>query len=414
MRQMWLVIFCLWSFAAQAQLKEYTPLYEVDLDEELPMIWRLQKERGKAISRYNWNYDFNWHMPTVFNSDFKRDIHTFGAVEKRLNNPDEESLLRDLRRIPPALYPYIGPVLHTIRGLSGKILDLPGIKGTKNKFPTRIASAMQDIPNIEFTSPELYIYLSPMMWGEDMHSLEFPHLANNTAEDTPNVRINPEFIYKIKQRVKASDFGAGKKSAYVSPGLRHFHADKNTPLSGADVAAFLNTFDTLDKFRKNKDNEQRLFMIDSLISYWDEKNGVPSAVTFLKQVVNPCQTIVRKVRWSGLQAEFAAAIGEDGFGLEDWAYTCEKTIKAYRVHNMPQAFISTLKLQRKGYYYQFLDKMTFDEEERIQQRYFLEAFVHMYETTPEDIKAIKPYNSKLMQKLYDLDMHFAGTPIILP
>lgn len=414
MRWLMFIIFLFSAVPVRAQLKEYTPLYEVDINEELPMIWRLEKEREKAVSRYNWNYDFNWHIPTVFDSGFKRDIRKFGAIEKRINNPDEESLLKDLRHIPPEFYPYIGPVLHTIRGLSGKILDLPGIKGTKNKFPTRIAEVMQDIPNIEFTSPELYIYLSPQMWGENLRSLEFPKLAQNQPEDMPKVRINPEFIYKIKQRVKASDYGAGKKAKYVSPGLRHFHADKNTPLSSADVEAFINTFDALDKFRQNKDNEQRLMMIDSLMDYWDEKNGVPSAITFLKQVVNPCQTIVRKVRWTGLQTEFQEAIGEQGFGLEDWAYTCEKTIKAYRVHNMPQGFISTLKLQRKGYYYRFLDKIAADEEEKKQQRYFLEAFVHMYDTNLENIKAIKPHNDKLKQKLYDLDMHFAGTPILLP
>lgn len=408
-----LLAFCA-AFSAHAQLKEYSHFFDVDMNEELPMIWRLEKEREQAMTRYNWKYDFNWHISTVFDSDFKQTIKNFGSVEKRINNPDEESLLRDLKHIPPAFYPYIGPVLHTIRGLSGKILDLPGIKGTKHKFPERIASVMQDIPDIEFVSPELYIYLSPQFWGENMQSLEYPQLATEQSEDMPNLRINPKFMQKIKAKVKASDYGAGKKGPVAERGIRHFNADANTPLSSADVEAFIGTFEALDVFRKNNNNEQRLWMIDPLISYWDQKNGTPRELTFLKQVVNPCQTIARKVRWTGLEVEFQKAIGAQGFGLEDWAYTCEKTVKAYRVHNMPQGFISTLKLQRKGYYYQYLDKIAVDEEEKQQMRYFLETFVHMYSTDLENIKAIEPHNKELSRWFYDLDMNFAGTPIILP
>ena len=69
------------AFSAQAQLKDYAHLYDVDMEEELPMLWRLEKEREQALSRYNWKYDFNWHIATVFDSSFRRDIKTFGAVE---------------------------------------------------------------------------------------------------------------------------------------------------------------------------------------------------------------------------------------------------------------------------------------------------------------------------------------------
>jgi len=411
-------LFCcliLTAVPAYAQMEAYSALYEVDIDEEIPMVWRLKQEREKAVSRYYWGYDFNWRIPTVFKTDFRQNIKNFGTIEKRLNNPDEESLLRDLKRLPPSVYPYFGPVLHTIRGLSGKILDLPGIKGTKHKFPERIAGVMQDIPDIEFLSPELYIYLSPQLWGEDLQALEFPQIAaDQKPEDFPDMRINPEFIRKIKAAVKASDYGAGKKGPPPQPGFRHFNPDKNTPLSAVDVAAFIATFDALEEFRRRNDNELRLFMVSPLINYWDEKNGTPKEIAFLRQAVNPCQTIIRKVRWSGLQEEFQQAIGAQGFGLNDWAYTCEKTIKAFRVHNMPQAFVSTLQLLRSGYYYPILDKYAADATEKQQIRYFLEAFGHMYETNLENIKAIKPHNRELRQKLFRLDMHFAGTPIILP
>lgn len=414
MRKCFIFIICLLAaLPANAQLKEYSKLYNVDLDEEIPQVWRLKKEFEKETSRYNWNYDFNWRIPSVFNSDFKKQITDFGHIEKRIDNPDEESLLRDLKRIPKSFYPYIGPMLHRMRGLSGKVLDLPGIKETKNKFPERIAERMQNIPNIEWTSPELYLYLSPQFWGEGLDSLEYPDLKKLEPEDMPDVRIKPEFIQKLKAKVKASDFGQGKTPP-TDISFRHFNPDINTPLSSADVRAFLDTFDALDKFRKNNNNELKLIMIDSLIGYWDEKNGVPEEITFLKQVVNPCQTIVRKVRWSNLQDEFQQAIGVQGFNLKDWAYTCDKTIKAFRVHNMPQAYTTTLRLQRKGYYYQFMDPYLYSDEEKRQLRYFLEAFVWTYTTNMQNIDAIKPYNLELKKKLLDLNMHFAGTPIIMP
>ena len=413
--RIWFVIICLLiALPAQAQLKDYAHFYNVDLEEPIPQIWRLKKDYAKANSRYNWNYDFSWRIPTTFDSGFKKQIKTFGSVEKRIDNPDEESLLRDLQRIPRSLYPYIGPMLHRMRGLSGKILDLPGIKETKNKFPERIADRMRNIPNIEKISPELYVYISPQFWGEGMNSLERPSLLQNQPETMPDIRIKPDFIRELMSKVKASDFGQDKNPQPAEIGFRHFNADINTPLSSADVRAFVGTFDALDKFRKHNGNELKLIMIDPLIQYWEQQNGVPEEISFLKQVVNPCQTIVRKVKWTNLQDEFQQAVGAYGFGLNDWAYTCDKVIKAYRVHNMPQAYVSTLKLQRKGYYYKFFDPYLFDDEEKRQVRYFLEAFVWTYDTDMNNIEAILPYNQELREKLYDLDMHFAGTPMILP
>ena len=46
-------------------------------------------------------------------------------------------------------YQYIGPYLHTVPTISEKVLNMPGIKETKNKFPTRIAPQVADIEDIE-------------------------------------------------------------------------------------------------------------------------------------------------------------------------------------------------------------------------------------------------------------------------
>ena len=65
-------------------------------------------------------------------------------------------MLEQLKNTPKEYYPYIGPYLHTIPGISEKVLNLPGIKETKTGFRKRIAPQLADIENLEFMSPALY------------------------------------------------------------------------------------------------------------------------------------------------------------------------------------------------------------------------------------------------------------------
>lgn len=414
MRILAFLFFLCASMPAWAQLKEFEHIYDIDLDEDIPLVWRLQKEYEKENSAYDWRYDFTWRIPSGFNYDFKRKIKYFGAIEKRIENADEEGLLRDLHRMPKEFYPYVGPMLHTVRGLSGKILDLPGIKETKNKFPNKIASRLQNIPDLQFLSPELYIYLMPQLWGEDMDTLEFPHQQNNQPENIPNVRINPEFIRLVKKQVPISRYWLGAKPQMEELKLRNYVADVDTPLTNSDVKAFIATLDDLFKFRLQKDYEIRNIMIAPLINYWDQKQGVENTVSFLKTVVNPCQSLVRKIKWTGLQSEFQKVIGKQSFGLDDWAYTCDKTLKAFRVVSIPNAYATTLKLLRRGYIYRELQKYNFTPEETKQQKYFLEATLQLYKTTQNDLKAVKPYQKQLFEKLLPFKHHFMGTPIVMP
>ena len=86
----------LFSLPCLAQLKEYAHLYDVDADEQIPLVWRLEKEYSKEHALYDWRYKFNWAMPKQFDKDFQQSIINFGTIEKRIDNHDEESLLRDL------------------------------------------------------------------------------------------------------------------------------------------------------------------------------------------------------------------------------------------------------------------------------------------------------------------------------
>ncbi|MBQ7633056.1 MAG: hypothetical protein IJS88_02965 [Alphaproteobacteria bacterium] len=414
MKFFYLVLTLLISLPVQAQLNQYNKLHTVDLDEEIPPLQPLQREYDKATSRYRWNYDFRWNMPSLFNSEFKKQITDFGIIEKRIANADEEWLLRELKKLPKQMYQYIGPLLHTKRGLSGKILDLPGIKETKHKFPTQVASPFRNMPNLEFASPAMYLYLNPLIWGEDMASLEIPQEVENPKKKRPRMRINPNFLHKIKSRIKATDYASTPSTKPVELDLRHFNPTVSTPLSKADVRAFIRTFGALDKFRRHNNNEIRLIMIDSLINYWDTKNGIPENILLFRQIVNPCQHYVRKIRWLNLQNEFQTAIGTQGFGIKDWAYTCDKIIKAHRVHNAPSGMIWGARQQKRNALYPAMEPFLISAEEKQQMHFLLDSYARMYSTRLRDIEAIKPYNNTLRHKFLNFGKHIGGIPLVFP
>ncbi|MBR2136403.1 MAG: hypothetical protein IJ852_00380 [Alphaproteobacteria bacterium] len=406
-------IMCLMAIPVFADEIDYDHLFDIDQQEIFPLMRELEADYKKETALYDWKYNYSWNMPKVFDSEFKGHINRFGAIEKRLNNADEESLLRDLQRMPREFYPYIGPVLHTVRGLSGKILDLPGIKETKNKFPERVAAGLSHIPNLRYVSPELYLFLMPEMFGENLNSIEYPQPINRSAKKMRG-RIDPRFVHKVLAATPVENFRLNGSLAKKSDGVRNYLADSDQPLSGADVKAFTATLDGLNEFRHQGSNEIEFIMADPLINFWDKKNGVDQNVAYLKRAVNPCQSIVRKVKLIGKRNEFQKIIGAQAFGLDDWAQTCDKVLKAYRVIKAPHAYISSLKMMKTGYYEKSLERLGYTPEEIQLQKYFLHAVLQMYNTDRQDIRAVMPYREELKEKLTVIGDHYLGTPIALP
>lgn len=414
MRLLVFIYLLLLTIPCQAQIKEYKHLYDINPDEEIPMLWRLQKEYRKFHSDYDWHYDYSWNIPPVFDKEFAQNIERFGNIEKRIDSPDEESLLRELRRLPKEFYPYIGPVLHTLPGLSGKILDLPGIKETKHQFPKRVASKLASIPDIEFLSPGLYIYLMPELFGEGLNSREFPHSANKHP-NLPPIRIKREIINSALKAVPTEDFAINKPVLPKDIGIRHYSADANTPLSQADVKAFMETIDGLANFSADIKTKVKYISLNSIMNYWDEKNGVDKNVAFLKTMVNPCQTLARKIKWLGARSQFQSIISQQDFGLDDWAYTCDKTLKALRAVSQNNAEITSMNILKKGYIYELINKTGYyTPEERQAHKYFIEASIQLYETTPENKEAVRPYADELNKKFSIFGANLLGSPLILP
>ena len=148
--------------------EKYDQYFEIDLKAKLPSYEELQQSYMENHKVYDRKYKWHWDIGNLFDSVFRLTISEYGGTEKRIKAKHEESLLMALDLLPQEYYQYIGPYLHTVPGMSEKILNMPGIKETKNKFPTRIAHQLDDVQDLEFLSPYLYFLLMPEVWGEDI------------------------------------------------------------------------------------------------------------------------------------------------------------------------------------------------------------------------------------------------------
>ena len=152
-------VFMLLFVPAKAQIPDFKEYFEVDLDAPLPNLKALKEEYHRATEIYDPRYIVSWELGGAFDEVWRGIISYYGTTEKRLRAPGEEVLTDMIATLPKEVYPYIGPLLHSVPGIPEKILNMPGIKETKNKFPERIAPQLADIEDLEFLSPYLYILL---------------------------------------------------------------------------------------------------------------------------------------------------------------------------------------------------------------------------------------------------------------
>jgi hypothetical protein len=81
---------------------------------------------------------------------------------------------------------------------------------------------------------------------------------------------------------------------------------------------------------------------------------------------------------------------------------------------MPNAYITGLRFLKKGYLYEMWKYMDFTEEEREIQRYFIEASIHLYDSTVQNVDAVTPFRYELQKAWIELGDHYGGTPLIIP
>ena len=402
------ILVVLVSFGAKAAL-EKKPDFSVDMDAKLPPYEVMLKkfvDDNKVVDR---KYDYHWDIGNVFDNVFRMTIDYYGQTEKRVKNIHEDDLFVMLSTIPPEYYQYIGPYLHTVPNMPEKILNMPGIKETKNQFPKRIAKELEGIEDLEFVSPYLYYVLMPESWPDYRKTMEKMPLPSTKAK----VKHDPEFFKKVNALVPDEMFypGASKQDKITQSDLRTLEPTQNSPLTSADVKAFIGTLDKVNKFTKDLKIYDRINTAGRLIDMWEKEQGSGMQVSLLKDLVNPCQRLVQKVKYAGLERDFSKLINADGFDIEGWAYTCDKTVKAYRVSMLTRSIMAGILMYKQGVY----DALRDIGGIRIGnlQRETVEAILAMYRAPMNDVLETRKNRSELRRKIIDNNRFIGNAPILV-
>lgn len=396
--------------AAVGAPQDYAKYFKIDLEAPLPTLEELSEKYVKPNVLYDYKYDYGWNIEEIFDEAFRLTITGNGQREKRMPYENEEALLSMLQNMPKEIYPYIGPYLHTVPGIPDKILNLPGIKETKNKFPSRIAPQLKDIPDLEFLSPALYFVLMPEAWPQNLKMTETP----NFYPSYPQVQYDAKFYEKLKKLVPPEKyiFGAKKEDKVTRSDFRTMHPTQTSLLTSADVKAFADTLDAVYEFGKKDNNYLDTFNVGLLLDKYEQDNGTGLLYNQMKDMVNPCQRLVQKLRILGKnkENEFAALIGGKGFTLNEWAYTCDKTIKAYRVSRLTRNTLAELKNFEKGVYNPIVRK--YDLRNQGFQFSTMQGLLEMYKAPMSDVLEVKKNRKLLREKFLKMDNMLVSSPIV--
>lgn len=404
---LFLLIFTSSSFARWV---DYSKFLETDLDEKMPTLEELaEKYENIPDKHYYRKYEYHWNIGNVFDEAFRTSISGYGSTGKRLKHEDEESLMKSLSSMPIEHLQYVGPFLHTLPNMPEKVLNMPGIKETKNKFPTRIASQIKDMENLEFVSPYLYFMLMPEAWPDYKSPDEKPLIKRSMFIQS---EYDPQFFENVAKKVPQDDYllGANPKQSAKSQ-KRTRKPTKNAPLTSADVEAFANTLDGVMEFGRNNDNLIRISSVRYMLDDWEFEHGKALPVPFVKDNVNPCQRVLQRIRIAGLETDFALIVAKEGFDTKSWAYTCDKTIKAFRVANMNYSVLQTLINYQNNVYSSSIDAL--GDDGALGMYANMQSVLKMYQAPDEDIKEVK-YNQKILhEKFTKMKGALIDSPLII-
>ncbi len=390
---------------------DYAKYFKIDLAQPLPSFDELVQKYANEKDFYDRKYDYGWNISEIFDEIFRISIAANGQREKRVPFAQEEMFLQMLQNVPKEIYPYIGPYMHTVPGIPEKILNLPGIKETKNKFPERIAPQLADIPDLEFLSPSLYFILMPEAWPQNLPSRETP----NMYPSYPKVVYDAEFYQKLKKMVPVEQFFAGDdkaKKKVTRSDFRSLDATQTSLLTAADVKAFADTLDEVQAFGQKDGNFLNTYNAGIFLDMYEVDNGTGIRNNNqIKDQVNPCQRLVQKIKILGENKanEFLKIVGKKGFTLETWAYTCDKTIKAFRVSKINRETLKELNAFAHGLYYP--ETQSYGLRTQGFQLSTIQGILEMYKAPMSDVIEVRKNRAILNEKFKKMKYMLISSPI---
>ena len=391
-----------------AGISDYEKVYDIDLEQDqLPTLEELKSFFYKQQVLYNPQYKSVFDLQGDFNPEFRQTIITYGMNEKRLKWPDEDAFLEVLASLPKEMYEYIGPALFSVPNMSEKILNMPGIKETKNRFPSRVADALKDIEDLEFLSPGLYYLLRPEVWEEPKENFEFPVKRKAFAK----VVYDGEFYQNLRKLVPPEKYmeNGNLAKTLTKSDLRTLNPTKNSLLTAKDVEAFINTLDGVEEWAKQNGNQMKVYQLTTMWLAYDAAAENFVAAPGMKDLVNPCQRLVQKASILGEELSLAKVVAKEGFTLNEWAYTCDKTLKAYRLSQIPRYMVLAIKRYKSGSDDDEIKKLS----PKMQQvRYStMQAIIEMYKAPLADVMEVRKHRKTLHDKFFKNDFKLVGTPI---
>lgn len=400
----------------KADISEYRHSFDVKMDMDISDLGKYIEKIRKMAQVYDKGYESRFYMGNKFNKEFSRVIKTYGASEGRLKTSYEDDLLEMILMLPKEMYQYIGPMLHEVPTMPEKILNLPGIKETKNKFPEDIADKYKGIEDIEFLSPSLYIVLMPQMWEKKRQDLDkpenIPAIKPKTPMFLPDYLKNNDSssIPQAEKKPSSANAKAGKNP--VNMERRTIFPSLTSPLTTKDAEAVLVTFDKINEWgrQNNMKNSMAIIRAGFLLNMIEKDGANPLQQSELKDLVNPCQNLVLKTRIGGVYHSFSKIVAQEGFTPEEWAYTCDKTIKAFRAAKANHAMAYAVRFHRNGYYDKYYKMLPPKWQQGMRETEA--AIVAMYAVLKEDVNAVKPIEEKIRKKLVENGEMLLTTPII--
>lgn len=393
--------------AFAASMADYRKSFEIDLDKDaFPTFEELEKIFNEENKLYDPRYHSVWELLGEFDRDFYARTATYGINEKRLKWDEEEDVLAIVSSLPEDMYPYIGPMLFLIPNMSDKVLNLPKIKETKNKFPERIAPQLKDVKDLEFLSPFLYYILKPEMWPENRKNIEMPRMTPYH----PKVAYDEKFYQKIKSIVRPEKYmlGGEAQNRVTRSEMRTISPDRHTVLTSADVRAFADTIDAVEDWYRSGDNRYRVAQAAAMLMAKEQADD-PTIAPGVRDLVNPCARLVVKTKIIGRERELAMRVAKQGFTLHEWAYTCDKVVKAYRVSLMNRHMLQALKSYRNGTYDDEIDKLS--PKYRGLRYSTMQALTEMYKAPLIDLQEVRKNRSLLEDKWRKYNFQLAETPL---
>ena len=404
----WLMfVFSFLSRTVEATtLADYKDTFRINLEEDnLPSMSELEKHFDKESRYYDPKYHSVWELLGDFDADFYARATTYGINEKRLKWEEEDMILEYLSMIPKSMYPYIGPMLFEVPNMSEKVLNLPGIKETKNQFPKRIAPQLKDIENLEFLSPTFYLLLMPEMWPSNEQTIEYPQMTPYY----PKVKYNPEFYAALRKLVPPEDFmpNAPKKLPGRSE-MRTVNPNASSLLTAADVEALASTLPAVEEWYQSGDNSFQINRVNVLLFNY-ENSKTPDVLAAMREIANPCARLVQKAKLIGQERDLALRVASQGFSINEWAYTCDKTIKAYRLSKISLSLMQALRMYKRGLYDTEIEKFPLLRQGQIYSS--MQALISSYQAPLSDVMEVRKKRDVLENALKTSNYRIGGITI---